>query len=553
MVIRPFVDSTLPFSGTAIQKIEFSDGENTRTLTIPGLAGHSVFLVKVNRSASTVGLYNTGHVYTKTEEAERAFSLSGPLPAVLPEPDAAARPVSGVFLAGEETITRYDHDKAQEFNNNPPPRSGTNASRALPPVLSQAVPGDSREFWVEKTSGASKPEDWTQITAVLRAQGNRGNIWIPEEYFIQSGNGRNPRDNKLSSEQAKLMAEKFDAIYAYTTPIFGYEYGGGVPETDETYGGIDGDPRIQILIYDIDFDQSSAQISGTFGYFWAKDHYGNSASHSNASEIIYMDSYFMDAYTDAIYSTLAHELQHMIQFNEKDIKKGLPGTETWYNEMLSMLAEDMIAPLIGVSAGNDQHPIKNRIPLFLGYYNYAGITEWRDGNYALISYADVYAFGAYLARNYGGAELIREIAGNDTADVSSVSQALGKLNPGMTEGYEFEEALSRYGEVFVYSGNRLIDGVFSFDRRDTKTINGIDYTFYEFDIWKMNYTDGGYNVLSSTGYKGPLVWDLRWAFEMRRSSLILQSLKEWQGITGDLVIEAEKPKSDYVDLYLMIR
>jgi hypothetical protein len=171
----------------------------------------------------------------------------------------------------------------------------------------------------------------------------------------------------------------------------------------------------------------------------------------------------------------------------------------------------------------------------------------------MISYADVYAFGAYLARNYGGAELVREMANNDTANVLSISQALGKINGGMAVGEEFAEALSHYGEALVYSGDSQPPGVCSFDREDVKTIGGIEYRFAPFDIWEMTYSNGGYDTQVVSRYKGPLVWDLRWAFEMRGNSLILQSLNEWQNISGDLIIEAERPKSDYIDLYIMIR
>ncbi|MDR2402532.1 MAG: hypothetical protein LBD78_00700 [Spirochaetaceae bacterium] len=562
ITIKPFVESTVPFAGQNVQRVDFADSETAAAITLEGLDGQSVFLVKVNRSNSVVNLYDTGHAYPERDESGRAFFPSGgpqAASAAFPYPPDDTEPsISGIFTTGDGIITRYDHPGVQEFNNNHPPPGGTvpgRAFRAVSPAR-QSVLEDSRQFWVESSNdnfNITQTSQWKQITAVLRAQGTHSNIWISEDNFSAQNNNQNIQDNKVTIRQAAMLAKKFDAIYDYTTPIFGFEYGGGVPETDETFGGIDGETRIQILIYDIDFDQSPGQNSGTFGYFWAKDHYTNSRYYSNKAEIFYIDSFFMDSFPDAIYSTLAHEFQHMIQFNEKELKRELPSAATWYNEMLSLLAEDMIAPLIGVSSSNDQHPSKNRIPMFLGYYNYAGITEWRSGNYSMISYANVYAFGAYMVRNYGGADLVREIAGNDSIDMLSINQALGKINGGMTEGQEFTEALSRYGEALVYSGINQPKGVHTFDQEDSKIINDINYIFSGFDIWKMNFSNTELDSFVFPIYNGPLVWDLRWTFEMRGHSIILQSLKEWQNVKGDLVIEAQKPKSDYIDLYILIR
>lgn len=46
----------------------------------------------------------------------------------------------------------------------------------------------------------------------------------------------------------------------------------------------------------------------------------------------------MDALSLMVNSTLAHEFQHMLLFANKDHPAGLH-SDTWYNEMLSMLAE----------------------------------------------------------------------------------------------------------------------------------------------------------------------------------------------------------------------
>ncbi len=117
-----------------------------------------------------------------------------------------------------------------------------------------------------------------------------------------------------------------------------------IPESDE----------ITILLTDINNDNSSN--GGVVGYFWAKDNYTQSTvAGSNERVIFYIDS-VMYANNDSdgdgnadnyweniIYSTLAHEFQHMINFYQRVAKRGL-ATETWYNEMLSAAIEDIVLP-----------------------------------------------------------------------------------------------------------------------------------------------------------------------------------------------------------------
>ena len=111
------------------------------------------------------------------------------------------------------------------------------------------------------------------------------------------------------------------------------------------------DTAVNILIYDISGDGSAPlSSSGIVGYFWAKDWYtdpdlvkaGYPDYHSNNAEIFYIDSYFADDEPGIMYSTLCHEFQHMVNFNNKSVNNNKPA-DTWYDEMLSMTVEDMMS------------------------------------------------------------------------------------------------------------------------------------------------------------------------------------------------------------------
>jgi hypothetical protein len=116
----------------------------------------------------------------------------------------------------------------------------------------------------------------------------------------------------------------------------------------------------------------------------------------------------------------------------------------------------------------------------------------------------------------------------------------------------FEKALDRYGEALLFSGTHKPAGMLSFDKTVSNTISGKTYTFYGFDIWGIrNYFAGVQGV--PQGYKGPLIYDLGYQFSMKPYSLIVQSCPEWQGVREDVKIEASRPVSLFIDLYLMIR
>jgi len=372
-----------------------------------------------------------------------------------------------------------DLPAAMRFNANPPPFSA-DASRAVTPMAAtnKYSEGDTMNFWVQNQDPQQYNEnDFRTIKATLKVQGTYCNIWVDNAI------------DTLAKDDIKALAETFDKIHPYATTLLGYEYGGG----EGGSGGIDGDTQIQILVHNI-----TAVSPNVLGYFWGKDEYKQSVLDkekleflkSNEMEIFYIDSGFLKDYPKLTYSTLIHEFQHMIHFNQKTIKRN-KNSEDWFNEMLSMLAEDVIGPKIGILPRDDQegpsdgHPIDERIPLFLNVYDWFGIDEW-DG---WASYSIAYAFGAYLIRNFGGPELIREMLFNEWVNQNSITQAIQKLT---LNSYSFEYALEYYGEALVYSPASAFGpkpGMKSFNITETWSINGESYTAKAFDIYAIKNAD----------------------------------------------------------------
>jgi len=381
--------------------------------------------------------------------------------------------------------------------------------------------GAKKSFWMDKlVSSGSTAITWEQTPSTLIKQGTYCNIWVEDAKF------------ETGSSNYTTLANKFDAIYPLATNLLGFEKGGG-PGGD---GGIDGDPRIQILVVDINTRNFINPVNGGIGgYFWAKDEYpqGMAGSlKSNEMEIFYVDSYFVKNEPDWMVSVLIHEFQHMIHFN----KKG-NNSETWYNEMLAMLAEDVIYPKVKIDAQDNGHPINVRIPFFLDVYDSYGLEEWDDQG--ALTYSTAYGFGAYLIRNYGGPMLIHEMLFNSSVNISSVDAALKAIDP---VNYSFEKAFERYAEALVYSKTHGgITGKVTFDNTVSSTINGQTYTATGFDIWNMSTTysslrqslqnqcNGQFNVfggLVTINMKGPLVYPFfvyPLGYEMPGRSIMLHS------------------------------
>ena len=466
----------------------------TEIVTLNSLKNNEIYLVKVNVSNNIVSAADTGGPPGSTPGI-----ASGN---VMQAPDNAPK-------------VRMGHPAADVFHANHPPferRKTQSKDGPLGAVFpSSPTVGAATELWVESTFGSG---NWVQKPATLKALGTWGNIWVMDDLTT------------FTDTRAQEMSDKFDLIYPIETSLLGNDF-----------GGWNIDSKIQILVYDIGYKIGEPT---TLGYFWGKDMYPNTGSYSisNEAAMFYINGN-AGAYSafgaDEFYSTLVHEFQHMIHFSRKE-----GGSESWYNEMLSMLAEDVISPLIGIGPTNVGHPIQGRIPTFLSGYYRAGITEWGPNDIStLYSYAIDYAFGAYLLRNYGGAELLQEMMANNSTDIDSITAALITVNGN--NGLSFEKALRRFGEAMVFGGTNMPADVQSFDKTVTKTIGAYTYTAAKFNIW------------SDFGSTKPKIFGSTEQFELRPHSLTVHQDSGWTNQWGTKTITLQRPIDPNVEFYLMVK
>ena len=206
-----------------------------------------------------------------------------------------------------------------------------------------------------------------------------------------------------------------------------------------------------------------------------------------------------DAWPAEMVSTLAHEFQHMIHFYQKTVTRTAgTGSETWIEEMSSMITEDLLADKMevngprGVSYSDDTAGgagnTEGRPPWF-NTYDYVGPTVWYDGNAALVNYGINYVFGAYLVRNYGGAALFQKIVQSSATDYRAIVDAVVAL------GYDesFTTILQKWGVAVLLSNQTDLSSGYLYNTAGSfsSTLGSITYNLGSVNLF--NYSDGDLN------------------------------------------------------------
>ena len=370
------------------------------------------------------------------------------------------------------------------------------------------VVGNTTTFYLDNIGS-----DTTMATArkvVSNVTTNYGiktlNVWVSDDSFgLGCAKSRCVTQDMVDALANTFLGSGLDNdIYDWVSNIYEEEWGG---DAASKYANLIGeDNEITILLTDINEDNNPN--GGVVGFFWSKDNFiVSNTNGSNGRVMFYIDS-VMFANTDSgdfwqkeIYSTLAHEFQHMINFYQRNVLLGAT-MDTWIHEMLSESVEDLVATKIkhigprGVehtdgsagSAGNRN----GRYPLF-NANNTGSLPTW---NNQFEDYSKVSAFGAYLTRNFGGAKLLHDIMHNTYEDEQTVVDAVGKTADG--SGKTFNNLLHEWGIAVLLS---TIDspenlptyntGDFTLNSYKSTTYKMGSINFFNYDALPTLYTTAG--------------------------------------------------------------
>lgn len=285
--------------------------------------------------------------------------------------------------------------------------------------------------------------EYSQKNCTLKAIGQNCYFWIENSVF-ESG--------EVTTVHAEDYQQSFDEIYQMERFVFGKE--SDYLSTFETYKDSTTneyfpktspmskycDTGTFVNIVACEFPES---YSNVVGFVFSADYYYTNldetdslyqqyeedfdlVKNSNHGKYFYINKDYIVKDSADIKSTMIHEFQHLINLNQKS---GL-GEKTSFNEMLSMLAEDMFAEFL-YGKNYDETTISPfaRIKTFLVNYFASGITGWESSDSRLsASYANAYTFGSWIARQYGGAALVKEISQNEYVNEESLVQAVNSVN-----------------------------------------------------------------------------------------------------------------------------
>ena len=309
-------------------------------------------------------------------------------------------------------------------------------------AVEDTMEGD-RDTFVADLDGTSLSATARYVVSDGADQSTQLAIWVDDREWCSDSLNQCSRDNKISYEMIRKMAEGFltaeNNIYHRMVDVFGEPWGDR-PENNCSLISPEHSGHIHILLTDIGNDNSDS--GGILGQYISKDNYlKTSEGRSNERIMFYIDSVlFASAYPsqawtitnpwpEKIISTLTHEFQHLINFYQRRVLRGIID-EVWFNEMLSLAAEDLLANATEVSGPRgimfDQPsakpvlPTSSRMNLYICHSD-DSLIQWTNSP---IDYSTSYSLAAYLLRNYGADNILRNIYRESAAQNSSLNNLL---------------------------------------------------------------------------------------------------------------------------------
>lgn len=442
---------------------------NSEKITFPKKTG-KVFLLKSNnpsenKNSEWVQATKTGWVenYTTKERSSQILRNSFQDSKEFYQKELLQNSTKSLESNDQNATVPYikEFEKARQFERNP--CLYLNKIRAT--AINEKEKGEN-EFYI-----FNKNEESVLVEFEKKASGTYCEVYYVSEKdsnYSDFTDKQKLLNGKVSETDLKNLATVFDKIYKKETEVFSSTQDTAIANSaNPSFIESSASDPIKILVFDIDQDSSYNQTSGTFGYFYGADVYKQSAfKKSNEGKIIYIDDYFLKKYEKTVYSTLAHEYQHLLCFLNKTVRQNVLEIPTWYTEMLSMVCEDYMIEVTGNSRSKmKENPLYSRLYTFTSGY-YLGFENWNSGNDVLSSYANAYTFGAFLVRNFNGTSLIKEIVSNSYAGKDSVAIAVSEISG---KDFSFSEIVDGFSECLLatddetsmYSLNKKFDDIYS--------------------------------------------------------------------------------------------
>jgi len=283
--------------------------------------------------------------------------------------------------------------------------------------------GDNFNFFVDTNYDH---QSRGQVTATLREISNKVYFYIEDDYW-ESLNGA---QRNLYLDYLDSTGRSFDKT---TYPAMQYVYG------SEWNPGIDDDERITILLTKL---KSTAG-----GYFNSKDEFTiEQIDSSNEREMFYINA--TQVANPLFDSFLAHEFQHLINWNQKERNYGVM-EEIWLNELRSEYAPTVA----GYDAEYVGTNLEKRVDDFLAN-PFNSLTEWSGDRY---DYPSVNLFGHYLADQFGES-IFTNMMNTNKIGIQSIEKAV--RDEGFS--FSFSQLFNNWTVASYLNNSTLSDGRYGY-------------------------------------------------------------------------------------------
>jgi len=250
------------------------------------------------------------------------------------------------------------------------------------------VLGEKQQFFVNTTYDQFAR---TSLTVTLHTISQYAYFYVDDRYW----NVISSAERNLLSAKIKTLADEFDTrIYPSAIKLWG----------EKRATGVNGDPRVTVLLESLGV--------GFGGYYEAMNEFPKSqAPHSNERQMMAVNIEALGA--DAGATFLAHEIQHIISFNQKETLRNA-SEEIWLNELRS----EYTVGHLGYDEPFDRSSLNRRTQVFLKTPS-DSLTEWLNPS---TDYAQISLFADYLAGRYGP-EILSESLRSTQTGIESLNSA----------------------------------------------------------------------------------------------------------------------------------
>lgn len=291
------------------------------------------------------------------------------------------------------------------------------------------VVGDQRQFFIDSDYDFFEQDT---VTATLKKVSDKGYFYVSDEYFNSLGCYHGCRQIECINLLNELADEFDTVIYPTETAFWG----------SEPNPGIDNDPKITVLFVRL--------IDEAGGYFDTGNQYPLARIQaSNEREIIYIN-------VDSLFSGkakmfLAHEFQHLITFNQKDILQKV-ADDIWLNELRS----EYTVNLMGYDSPFENSNLKRRAIAYLQDPS-DPLAEWKNKN---SDYGAITIFGHYLVDNYGE-DVLKDSLKSASSGIASLDEALKSNGFSKT----FSDIFTDWA-ITSFINDTSVDDRFSYKNKD---------------------------------------------------------------------------------------